>query len=116
MKMSYDKKDLWWQDRFELCGDHGYWTYYNADGNDGNGQVVEVCIYPNDVMQSAETEDEFWDHLSSVCTTYLHDNGCEDFDEYVASLLEIKCNSATHHNNVTFDTMQWLIDWAKKYI
>jgi len=116
MKTKYDEKDLWWQDRFKLCEDHGYWLYYNADGNDGNGQVVEMCIYPHNVLLDAKTEDEFWDHLSSVCTTYLYDRGDEYFDDCVVALLEQEENSATHHNNVTQDTMQWLIDWAKKYI
>ena len=116
MKIQYDKKDLWWQDRFELCDDHGYWLYYNADGCDGNGQVVEVCIYPCNILLDAETEDEFWDHISSVSTTYLHDSNDCDFDDYVAALLEVKENSETYHNNVTQDTMQWLIDWAKQYV
>ena len=116
MKTLYDKKDLWWQDKFELCEDHGYWLYYNADGNDGDGQIVEVCIYPCDVLIDADTEDEFWDHLSSVCTTYLYDRCDEDFNSYVMALLEKEENSATRHNYVTQDTMKWIINWAKKYV
>ena len=116
MQTKYDEKDLWWQDRFELHEDHGYWIYYNADGNDGNGQIVEVCIYPHNVLLDAQNEDEFWDHLSSFCATYLYDRGSDDFDEYVNLLLDNKKNSDTHHNNVTQDTMQWLINWAKQYV
>ena len=114
--MKYEKKDLWWQDKFEIYEQHAYWIYYNADGNDGNGQVVEVCIYPEDVLLDAVDADEFWDHLSSVCKTYLHDNEDADFDAYVNALLEKEENTDCHHNNVTEDTMQWLIDWAKRYV
>lgn len=115
MKTLYDEKDLWWQDRIELHDDHGYWIYYNQDGNDGNGQIVEVCIYPQNVLIDAETEDEFWDYLSSMSPTYLHDRGCDDFDDYVRSLLE-QDHSGSRRYNVTENTMQWLIDWAKKYM
>lgn len=110
-----EEKDLWWQDRFELLEDHGYWLYYNADGNEGNGQIVEVCIYPWNVMLDAKDEDEFWDHLISISPTYLHDRGCDDFDDYVSTLLNHRENSENYHNDVAQDTMQWLIDWAKKY-
>lgn len=116
MNELYDEKDLWWQDKFELCDDHGYWLYYNADGNDGEGQVVEVCIYPWNVHLDPVNEDEFWDYLSSESTTYLHDRGCEDFDSYVEVLLKKEKNSETYHNNVTQDTMEWLINWARKYM
>lgn len=115
MKTLYDEKDLWWQDKFELHEDHGYWIYYNADGNDGYGQIVEVCIYPYNVLVDAATEDEFWDYLSSVSPTYLHDRGCEDFGVYVKALLEQE-ESDTRRYNSSQDTMQWLINWANKYV
>ena len=115
MQILYNEKDLWWQDRIELHDDHGYWIYYNADGNDGNGQIVEVCIYPCNVLINALTEDEFWDHLSSVSPTYLHDRGCDDFDDYINALLKQE-DSEERRYNVTQNTMQWLIDWAKKYV
>lgn len=46
METRYDISDLWWQDRLEMHEDWVHWYYYNADANDGDGQVVEVCIYP----------------------------------------------------------------------
>lgn len=104
------------KDKFDLYGDHGYWLYYNEDGNNGNGQVVEVCIYPCDVLLDAKTENEFWDHLHSVCTTYLHDNGDSDFDDCIKVLSEDSRNTEDHRSVANSDTMEWLIAWAKQYV
>lgn len=116
MKTRYDISDLWWQDRLEMHEDWVHWYYYNADANDGDGQVVEVRIYPQNVMLNTKSEDEFWDHLLETCTTYLHDNGTVDHDYYVELLLKKKDNSKTYRNNTTLDTMNWLIDWAQRRI
>lgn len=116
MKIRYDEKDLWWQDRFDVYDDHGYWLYYNADGNNGNGQIVEVCFDAVDILLDEPDEDKFWDHLSSTGSVYLHDNVDEDYVEYVNALLDTESDSDVHHSNVTEDTMKWLINWAKKYI
>lgn len=114
MKTKYDISDLWWQDRFEMSEDCVYWYYYNEDGNNGNGQVVEVCIYSQNVLTNTEDEDKFWDHLYETCTTYLHDSDDPDFDCYIEVLLKKRKNSETYHNNATSDTMKWLIDWAER--
>ena len=114
MKTKYDISDLWWQDRFEMTEDCVYWYYFNEDGNEGAGQVVEVCIYPQNVLTDINNEDEFWDHLYEVCTTYLHDNDDEDFNCYIELLLEKKENSEMYSNNTTSSTMEWLIDWAER--
>ena len=116
MNELYNVNDIWWRDVFELYDDHGYWLYYNIDGNDGNGQIVEVCFYATDILLDAEDEDEFWDHLSSVGSVYLHDNGDEDYYEYVNELLDNSENTDVHRSGITITTVQWLIDWAKKYI
>lgn len=113
--MEYDINDLWWKDKFEMVEGHIYWYYYNEDGNDGDGQVVEVCIYPYNVLLNAD-EDEFWDHLSETCVTYLHDSDDEDFNCYLEILLENKGNSNTYHSNSTPDTMEWIVEWAKEYV
>ena len=107
--MEYDINDLWWKDKFEITEDHIYWYYYNADGNDGNGQVVEVCIYPQNVLMNVD-EDEFWDHLSETCVTYLHDSDDEDFNCYVKILLD----DSNYYSNVTTSTMDLIIEWAKR--
>lgn len=111
-----DEKDLWVIDKFALHDDRIYWVYYNPDGNDGNGQIVETVIYPEDVLVNSTDEDEFWGHLSSVCKTYLYDRGEKDFDVYVSCLLKEEKNTDVLRNNVTPDTIEWLIDWTKKYI
>lgn len=111
-----DEKDLWAIDKFALHDDRIYWVYYNPDGNDGNGQIVETVIYPEDVLIESKSEDDFWGHLYSVCKTYLYDRGDKDFNIYVSCLLKEEKNTDALRNNVTPDTMEWLIEWAKKYV
>ena len=109
-----DETDLWAIDKFALHDDKVYWVYYNPFGNDGNGQIVETVIYPEDVLIEPKSEDEFWDHLSGTCKIYLHDRGEKDFDVYVSCLLKEEKNTNILHNNVTPDTIEWLINWAKR--
>lgn len=116
MKTKYDISDLWWQDRFEMSEDCVYWYYYNEDGNDGAGQVVEICIRPYNIMLDAKTEDEFWDHLYEDCTTYLHDNSDTDYQCYIELLLEKRDDSEEYRNSCSSDTMNWLIKWAERKI
>ena len=109
-------EQLYQKDKFELYCDHGYWLYYNENGNDGNGQIVETYIYPWDVLLAPRTEDEFWEHLCSVCKTHLRDRNDSDFDDYMSALLENDKNSYSHRNEANANTMCWLIDWAKNHI
>lgn len=110
------ENQLEWLDCFEIESDwQAYWLYYNPDGNDGDGQIVEVSIHPHEVPVDETNEDYFWSYLNSECKTWLHDNDGldDDFNSYAIEMLNWPSDSDTHRNNVTKDTMQWLIKWAK---
>ena len=59
------------------------WIYYNADGNNGQGQFVETTIYADDVVSAnntAKSNKDFLDRLYEKCETTLIDFGTADFD------------------------------------
>lgn len=73
------------------------WSYYNPDGNGGNGQFVISTITNDDIEEaykykkSAETKEKenelFFEYLYSACYTELVDVGTNEFVQYAQTFL-----------------------------
>ncbi len=76
------------------------WTYYNPDGNDSKGQIVETVLYPYDIREafkakSGENGDErFLEQLYTLGRTTLYDYGTLEFEHSSERLLNEKADLA----------------------
>lgn len=75
------------------------WTYFNPDGNNGNGQLVEMYLNINVVAGAYETYkatndfNDFIDYINSNADTYLIDSDREDFESHAKQFIEEKNNN-----------------------
>lgn len=74
------------------------WTYFNPDGNGGNGQLVEMEINESVVTEAYEAYrvsndfDEFTNYIFSNAETYLIDADREDFEAHAKQFIAEKDN------------------------
>lgn len=75
------------------------WTYFNPDGNNGNGQLVEMYLNINVVAGAYETYkatndfNDFIDYINSNADTYLINSDREDFESHAKQFIEEKNNN-----------------------
>ena len=75
------------------------WTYFNPDGNNGNGQLVEMYLNINVVAGAYETYkatndfNDFIDYINSNADTYLIDSDRGDFESHAKQFIEEKNNN-----------------------
>ncbi|MBP1546582.1 MAG: hypothetical protein J6A37_08280 [Oscillospiraceae bacterium] len=77
------------------------WTYYNEDGKEGIGQLIEMTIREDVITEAWEryvesgSIDEFYGYLYSNAETVLFDSDSYDFEEAALSYIEDKNKSNT---------------------
>ncbi|MGN1107381.1 MAG: YodL domain-containing protein, partial [Huintestinicola sp.] len=74
------------------------WTYFNPDGNNGNGQLVEMEINESVITEAYEAYrtsndfDEFTNYIFSNAETHLIDADREDFEAHAKQFIAEKDN------------------------
>ena len=75
------------------------WTYFNPDGNNGNGQLVEMEINEGLITEAYEAYrasndfDEFTNYIFSNAETHLIDADREDFEAHAKQFIAEKDNN-----------------------
>ena len=79
------------------------WTYFNPDGNDGNGQLVEMYLNINVVAGAYEayknTPDDFnafFEYINENAETHLIDADREDFESHAMQFIAEKDNDKVY--------------------
>lgn len=86
-----DIKELIGVDKISYNGSSFYWTYFNPNGNDGNGQFIEITITESDIEAAAKameanggrTEEGYNAFISFIednCDQIATDTGTDDFE------------------------------------
>lgn len=81
------------EDHFVFEEDRIRFTYYNPEGNNEQGQFVEILIFKEDIEEAfrysfANKNDGFFDYLFTNCSTHLIDAGTEAFIDYAKDFVD----------------------------
>lgn len=81
------------EDHFVFEEDKIRFTYYNPEGNNEQGQFVEILIFKEDIEEAfrysfANKNDGFFDYLFTNCNTHLIDAGTEAFIDYAKDFVD----------------------------
>lgn len=81
------------EDHFVFEEDKIRFTYYNPEGNNEQGQFVEILIFKEDIEEAfrysfANKNDGFFDYLFTNCSTHLIDAGTEAFIDYAKDFVD----------------------------
>lgn len=96
-------------DKFVRDYDKVTWTYYNPDGNDGNGQFIEIIIYRKDYekalevtnLNTANLSTSFINSIYATSECHLINRGTELFKSYDEAFMLKPDNNTVLIRNVT---------------
>lgn len=105
-----DEADLIGIDKLTRNGDVLYWNYFNEDGADGNGQMVELTISDHDIQEAAKAMEAaggrtesgyqtFIDHIMQHSSQTTSDRGTDYFENeknaFINGEYSIKVNTGS---------------------